>query len=47
MVGFQYPLLGPRFMGCRLNWHLAPVRLQLEQAAGPFSEVASHRIYLL
>ena len=32
-------------MGWRLNWHRAPVRLQLEQASGPFSLVASHRIY--
>jgi hypothetical protein len=37
-------LLGPRFIGCLLNWHRAPVLLQLEQASGPFSLVASHRI---
>lgn len=40
-----HPLLGPRFIGCLLNWHLAPVLLQLEQASGPFSLVASQRIY--
>ena len=40
-----YPLLGPLFIGCRLKQHRAPVRLQLEQASGPFSEVASQRIY--
>lgn len=34
-------------MGCLLNWHRAPVRLQLEHASGPFSLVASHRIYML
>lgn len=39
-----HPLLGPRFMGCLLNRHVAPVLLQLEQASGPFSLVASHRI---
>jgi len=39
-----YPLLGPLFIGCLLKQHRAPVRLQLEQASGPFSEVASQRI---
>jgi hypothetical protein len=39
-----HPLLGPRFIGCLLNWHRAPVLLQLEQASGPFSLVASHLI---
>lgn len=43
--GCTYPLLGPRFIGCLLNWQRAPVRLQLEQASGPFSLVASHRIW--
>jgi hypothetical protein len=38
-------LLGPRFIGTRLNWHVVPTRLQLEHCSSPDSVVASHLIF--
>ena len=43
LLFFSYPLLGPRFIGTRLNWHTTPRRLQLEHVSRPVSELASHR----
>lgn len=41
----SYPLLGPRFIGTRLNWQVTPRRRQLEQASTPDSELASQRTW--
>lgn len=40
-----YPLLGPLFIGTRLNWHVTSRRRQFEQVSTPDSEVASQRTY--
>jgi hypothetical protein len=44
MLSLTYPLLGPRFMGTRLNEHFEPTRLQLEHCSTPDSDDASQRI---
>lgn len=40
-----YPLLGPRFIGTRLNWQATPRRRQFEHVSIPVSVLASQRTY--